>query len=50
MANYVAENARDRKLGAMSRNHFATTVASPPPVELPGGANLTRFTLWINTG
>ncbi len=41
MANYVAENERDRKLGAMSQNHFGTTVASPPPVESPGGPNLT---------
>ena len=32
MANYVAENERDTMLGAMSRNHFATTVANLHPL------------------
>ena len=41
MANHVAENEWDRKLGAMPQNHFVTTVPISTPCEIPGRSQTT---------
>jgi hypothetical protein len=50
MANHVAENEWDRKLGAMFQNHFATTVPISTPCGITGRSHTTGLRHVENTG
>jgi hypothetical protein len=46
MANQVAENEWDTKLGAMFQNHFATTVPISTPCGITGRSHTTGSGTW----